>query len=273
MSDAASSPRIPSAGTSPDTDPRFTLLEHLGELRTRLGRALLCVMLGTVLTVYFVDHLFHFLIVPILPYLPEPKKLVVISPLEQVVTYLRIAVISGVFVSSPGIFWQVWGFIAPGLYPSEKKFVLPFIFFGSFFFIGGAAFAYYLMLPQTFKFLIEVLPQDVLPQFTVEKYFSLVTQIILAMGVIFELPLLIAMLALAGIVTTKQLKKFRKYNVVVAFVVSAFLTPTVDPYSQTLMAAPLIVFYEVGIIFAWFTERRRKRDAAQAAAENTDPPA
>ena len=193
----------PQPSSSPPTEPlpsledqRFTLIEHLSELRKRVGWALVFVIIGTCCTFYFVDPIFHFLVQPITPYLPPPGKLIVISPLEQVVAYLRIAVISGMFLASPGIFLQVWGFIAPGLYPQEKKFVLPFIFFGTLFFIGGAAFAYYVMLPATFKFLVAVLPVDVTPQYTVEKYFSLVTQLLLAMGIIFELPLVIAMLAL-----------------------------------------------------------------------------
>ena len=253
------------APIDPIDDHRFTLIEHLTELRKRVGWSLLAVAIGTGLTAYFVDELFHFLVTPILPFLPPPGKLIVLSPLEQVVAYLRIAVISGVFVASPAIFAQIWGFVSPGLYPREKKFVLPFIFFGTAFFIGGAAFGFYVFLPMTFKFLVGVIPADVMPQYTVEKYFSLVTQLLLAMGFIFELPLVIAMLSLAGIVTPAQLKKFRRYNVVLAVVLSAIITPTVDPYSQLLMAAPMIVFYELGIVFAVLTDRRRKASAAGGA--------
>lgn len=261
-------PPPPASGANDETDEqRFTLLEHLSELRKRLVRMMLSVAAATAVTGYFVDHLFHFLVRPILPHLPEPKKLIVVSPIEQVVAYLKIAVISGVFLAAPALLYQIWAFIAPGLYPREKKFVLPFIFFGTLFFIGGAAFGFYLFLPMTFEFLVGVLPVDVMPQYTVEKYFSLVTHLLLAMGIIFEMPLVLGMLSLAGIVSHAQLKKFRRYNVVIAFLVSAFLTPTVDPYSQTLMAAPLIVFYEVGLIFAWFTDRRRARSAAAQAAE------
>lgn len=240
-------------------DGRYTLIEHLQELRVRIVRSLIAVLLGSALTFYFVDYIFHFLITPILPYLPEPKKLIVLSPLEQVVTYLRIGVISGVFVASPAILYQLWQFIAPGLYDTEKKFVVPFIVLGTLSFVGGAAFGFYILLPTTFKFLVQVLPADVMPQYTVERYFSLVTQLLLAMGVIFELPLVLAILSLAGVVTYAQLKAFRKYNVIGSFVLSAFLTPTVDPYSQTLMALPLIVFYELGLLFAWVTERRRAK--------------
>jgi sec-independent protein translocase protein TatC len=270
MNDPATA--APSAPGEPPIDPideqRFTLMEHLTELRKRLFWSLVAVIVGTIACAYFVDEVFHFLVQPITPYLPPPGKLVVLSPLEQVVAYLRIAVISGVFVASPVIFSQVWGFVAPGLYPREKKFVLPFILFGTLFFLGGAAFGYYVFLPMTFKFLVGVLPTDVVPQYTVEKYFSLVTQLLLAMGAIFEMPLVIGMLSLAGFVSTAQLKKFRRYNIVLAVVVSAVITPTVDPYSQLLMAAPMIAFYEVGILFAWFTERRRKRSQQE---ENARP--
>lgn len=258
-------PVVPPTDPGEPIDPidaqRFTLIEHLTELRKRIGWSLVAVIIGTCVAGYFVDEIFHFLVQPITPHLPPPGKLIVLSPLEQVVAYLRIAVISGVFLSSPAIFSQVWAFVAPGLYPREKKFVLPFIFFGTAFFIGGAAFGFYVFLPMTFKFLVGVLPTDVMPQYTVEKYFSLVTQLLLAMGIIFELPLVIGMLSLAGFVTTAQLKKFRRYNIVLSVVLSAILTPTVDPYSQMLMAAPMIVFYELGIWFSWVTEKRRKQSA------------
>lgn len=264
-----SQPQVVPPPADPPIDPldehRFTLIEHLKELRKRVGWSLLAVIIGAGACGYFVDSIFHFLVQPIQPHLPPPGKLVVLSPLEMVVAYLRIAVIGGVFLSSPAIFSQVWAFVSPGLYPREKKLVLPFIFFGTVFFIGGAAFAFYVFLPMTFKFLVGVLPVDVAPQYTVEKYFSLVTQLLLAMGAIFELPLLIAILSLAGFVNTAQLRKFRRYNVVISVVLSAILTPTVDPYSQLLMAAPMILFYEVGIVFAWFTERRRKQSRDEAA--------
>ncbi len=245
-------------------DARYTLIEHLQELRVRLLRGLLAVAVATIVTFYFVDDIFHFLITPIIPYLPEPKKLIVLSPLEQIVAYLRIAVISGIFLAAPALLYQLWQFIAPGLYPKEKRFVIPFIIFGTVSFIGGAAFGFYVLLPTTFKFLVQVLPADVMPQYTVERYFSLVTQLLLAMGVIFEMPLVLAMLSLAGFVTTDQLKRFRKYNIIGSFVLSAFLTPTVDPYSQTIMALPLILFYELGIAFAYLTERRRNQVSAEA---------
>lgn len=207
------------------------------------------------------DELFRFLIKPIMPFLPEPKKLIVISPIEMVVAYLKISVIAGLLVAMPYILYELWKFVSPGLYPKEKKLVLPFVFFGTVFFVGGAAFGFYVFLPITFKFLVQVLPDAVIPQYTVERYFSLVTQMILAMGIIFELPLVLAMLSLAGIVKTATLKKYRRYAIIVAFIVSAIVTPTVDPYTQTLMALPLIIFYEVGIWFAWATERRRAKSA------------
>jgi sec-independent protein translocase protein TatC len=242
---------------SPMDEKKYSLIEHLGELRRRLIRSLLAIAVTTGVTAIFVEDLFRWLTWPILPYLPEPKKLVVLSPIEQIVAYLKIAVIGGVFLAMPFVLYQLWRFISPGLYPKEKRLVLPFIFFGTVFFVGGAAFGFFLFLPMTFKFLVGMLPAEVIPQYTVEKYYSLVTHLLLALGLIFELPLVLGLLSLAGVVSTKALKRFRKYAVIMAFVVAAVLTPTVDPYSQTLMALPLILFYELGILFAWLTERRR----------------
>lgn len=240
-------------------EKKYTLIEHLRELRTRVLHSLLALIICTGLTAYFVSDIFVFLVQPIMPYLPEPKQLMVTSPIEQVVAYLKIAVVSGLFLALPAVLYQVWKFISPGLYAHEKRLVVPFIFFGTAFFVGGAAFGYFVFLPKTFQFLMELLPKEVKAEFTVEKYYGLITHLLLGFGLIFELPLILAMLSLLGIVSSVGLRKYRRYAVLGAFVISAFITPTVDPYSQTLMAAPIVLFYEVGIWFAWLVDRKRTK--------------
>lgn len=246
-------------------EQRYTLIEHLRELRTRIVHALLALIVCTGVTAYFVSDIFVFLVQPILPFLPEPKQLMVTSPIEQVVAYLKIAVVSGLFLALPFVLYQVWKFIAPGLYAHEKRLVVPFIFFGTLFFVAGAAFGFFVFLPKTFEFLTQLLPAQVKAEFTVENYYGLVTHLLLGFGVIFELPLILAMLSLLGVISSVGLRKYRRYAILGAFVISAFITPTVDPYSQTLMAAPIVLFYEIGIWFAWVVDRRRGNKSADAA--------
>lgn len=228
----------------------------MGELRVRLVRSAMAVALSTALCAYFVPYIFAFLLRPIVAYLPPPQNLVVLSPLEPVVAYVKVAVMSGVLLAMPFILFQLWRFISPGLYAHERRMILPFVVLGTLFFFGGAAFGFFVFLPATFKFLVGVVPAHVEAHYSLERYFSLITPLLLACGAIFEMPLILAILALAGVVDVKGLRQKRKYAIIGAFVVSAILTPTVDPYMQTLMALPMIVFYEIGILFAWLLQRR-----------------
>jgi sec-independent protein translocase protein TatC len=182
----------------------------------------------------------------------NPDKLVVLSPLDIFFAYLKIALICGLFMACPMWLYQAWAFVAPGLYASEKTVVLPVVVSGSVLFIGGGMFAYYLMFPMMFDFLVnQMMPDTLSASFTVDNYLSLLLRLTVAFGVVFELPLAISLLAMVGVVTPQSLAKGRKYAIVIAFVAGAFLTPA-DPLSQIMMAGPLIVFYEIGIILARF---------------------
>ena len=177
-------------------------------------------------------------------------RLVVLSPLEPFFAYLKIAFVIGLFMACPIWLFQAWQFISPGLYIHERKFALPVIVSGSFLFVGGGAFAYFAMFPVMFDFLVnEMMPASLVSSFTVSNYLGLLLRITVAFGVVFELPLAIAMLAMVGIVTPEILQKFRKYWLVISFVLGAFLTPA-DPISQMMMAVPLVAFYEIGILAA-----------------------
>lgn len=193
-------------------------------------------------------------------------KLVVLSPLEPFFAYLKIALVCGLFLACPVWLYQAWRFVAPGLYTNEKKAVLPTIMSASILFVGGGLFAYYAMFPVMFDFLVnEMMPSSLAGSFTVDNYLGLLLRMTVAFGVVFELPLALAMLASVGIVSASGLRRNRKYAIVLAFIVGAFLTPA-DPLSQVMMAAPLVVFYEIGVILAAVMERRR------AAAMSDDLP-
>lgn len=187
----------------------------------------------------------------------NPDKLVVLSPLEVFFAYLKIALVAGLFLACPIWLYQAWAFIAPGLYAKEKRVVLPVVLSASGLFLSGGLFAYYVMFPVMFDFLVnQMLPQTLAASFTVDNYIGLLLRLTVAFGVVFELPLVIAMLAAIGLVTPQMLVRLRKYAIIVAFVAGALLTPA-DPISQVLMAGPLIIFYEIGIILARIVGRPR----------------
>ena len=188
-------------------------------------------------------------------------KLVVLSPLEPFFAYLKIALVCGLFLACPIWIYQAWAFVAPGLYSHEKKFALPVVLSGSALFVAGGLFAYYIMFPLMFDVLVnQMMPDSLVGSFTVDKYLGLLIRVTIAFGVVFELPLALSMLAALGIVDAQRLRNFRKYAIVGAFVVGALLTPA-DPLSQCMMAFPLIVFYEIGILLAVLFARQRSKAA------------
>lgn len=192
--------------------------------------------------------------------------LVVLSPLEPFFAYLKIALVIGLFLATPIWLYQVWRFVAPGLYSHEKAFVLPVILSGSLLFIGGGAFAYFFMFPMMFDVIVnQMMPSTLVGTFTVDKYLSLLLRMTVAFGVAFETPLAIALLAMVGIVSPERLRAWRKYAIVMAFVLGALLTPA-DPISQFAMAIPLILFYELGILLAVLVYRKREQRIAREEA-------
>lgn len=192
-------------------------------------------------------------------------KLVVLSPLDPFFAYLKVALVIGLFLACPIWLYQAWSFVAPGLYATEKAIVLPCIIGGSLLFITGGLFAYYVMFPVMFDVLVnQMMPDSLSGAYTVEKYLSLLLTMTVAFGVVFETPLAIAVLAMFGIVTPDVLRRVRKYQIVGSFVFAAVITPTTDPLSLLMMAIPLVLFYELGIIFAVLVQRGKKRAPAVA---------
>lgn len=194
-------------------------------------------------------------------------KLVVLSPLDPFFAYLKIGLVVGLFMACPVWLYQAWRFIAPGLYDTEKHVVAPAVVSASLLFLAGGAFAYFLMFPMMFDVMVnQMMPRDLAASFTVDNYLSILFTLTLAFGLIFELPLIIAMMARVGLVTPEFLVKWRRYAIVLAFVIGGVLTPA-DPVSQIFMSVPLVIFYEVGIILARIMAK--KRIAASAGDEST----
>jgi sec-independent protein translocase protein TatC len=181
-----------------------------------------------------------------------------------------LALVCGVLLASPVIFWQVWKFVAPGLYKQEKRALLPFSLLSSVCFLGGAAFGYFVVFPPAFRFLLGYSADFLSPMPAVNEYFSLSIRLLIAFGVIFELPILMVFLAKIGIVDVAFLNKNRKYAILINFIIAAVLTPTPDIVNQMLMGVPLLVLYEMSIIAVWLFGRKKLAYVQQGGEEETE---
>src|SRR5262245_26077765 len=231
----------------------MSFMEHLGELRTRIVRGLMALLVGLAITLPFSEKIVDFLARPIKR---MGHTLIFTSPTEAFWVQMKVALIAGLFLSSPGILWQVWRFVEPGLHPHEKKYALPFILIGSLLFIGGGAFSLFLVTPYALNFLLSYARPGLTPMITLQNHVDFLLKFTVAFGAVFELPLAITLLARMGLVSARVLAKNRKYAILGAFIVGAVLTPTPDIFNQTLMAGPLILLYEVGILSARVFGRR-----------------
>ena len=234
-------------------DDRMPFMEHLGELRTRIMRALYGLLAGTVIALPFSERIVDWLARPVtkLGY-----ELVFTAPAEAFWVQMKVGLIAGVFVASPIILWQVWAFVAPGLHEHEKKYAIPFVLVGSLMFILGGAFSLFVVTPYALNFLLGYARPGLKPMITIQNHVDFLLKFTLAFGAVFELPLALTLLARMGVVTARMLSKNRKYAILGAFIAGAVLTPTPDAFNQTLMAGPLIILYEVGIVCARIFGRR-----------------
>ena len=246
-------------------DDKMPFLEHLGELRTRIVRSLIALMAGTLVALYFSERLVDWLAKPVtaLGY-----ELVFTAPAEAFWVQMKVGLILGLFIASPAILWQVWAFIAPGLHGHEKKYAAPFVILGSVMFMAGGAFSLYVVTPSAIKFLLGYARPGLKPMITIENHIDFLLKFTLAFGAVFELPLAITLLSRMGVVTAKMLAKHRKYAILGAFIAGAVLTPTPDAFNQTLMAGPIIILYEVGILCARIFGRRPAPAATPATSES-----
>ena len=246
-------------------EDKMPFMEHLGELRTRIVRALLALLVGLGIALPFSQRIEDYLMRSItkLGY-----SLVFVSPTEAFWVQMKIAVITGLFISAPGILWQIWSFVAPGLHHHEKRYAMPFVVIGSALFIIGGAFSLLVVTPFAIQFLLSYARPGLQPMITLENHINFLLKFTLAFGLVFELPLALTILARVGVVTPRMLAKNRKYAILGAFIAGAVLTPTPDAFNQTLMAGPLILLYEIGIICARIFGRR-----PQPAPVATEPSA
>jgi sec-independent protein translocase protein TatC len=244
-------------------ETRLPLTEHLAELRTRLIRIGLAWLLGAVLAWNFSEEIFRLLLAPAVAALaPEGGKLQAIAPTEIFFTYLKCAGLAGFVFALPVVFWQVWAFVAPGLYESERNAIVPFVLVSTLLFAGGAIFGYALVFPLMFKFFSTFDNEFVQSAWTMREVFALTTRLFLAFGVAFELPVAIFFLALAGVVDAATLWRGTPYAVLAIFIVAAILTPP-DWVSQVLLGLPMVALYLLGVGVAWIFSPRRKADESE----------
>ena len=230
-------------------DRPMGLMDHLSELRGRLVRCCLAVMVGFIACWAVVDPIFDALVAPLLSVLPDGSHAIYTTLPEGFFTRMHIAFVAGVFVSSPAIFYQVWAFIAPGLYEEEKRSIIPVAVMSAFFFISGGAFCYFVVFPNAFAFFMSYATDTIVAMPKISDYLSFVLKLILAFGLVFEMPLFAFFLARMGIITAELMRRVRRYAILAIFIVAAILSPP-DVVSQLLMAAPMLVLYEVSIFVA-----------------------
>jgi sec-independent protein translocase protein TatC len=236
--------------------PGMSLMEHLDELRKRIVHSALYLAVGFIVAWIFKDWLLHFLQRPLLKI---GKTLVFTHPMDALNLYLQVALLAGAIIASPFILFQVWLFIAPGLYQKEKRFVWPFMSATIGLFLAGASFGYFYVLPGAMKILIIDMGHNFTPMITIEDYSSFFLSIILGLGISFELPILIFFLAMFGIVSPKFLWKNIRYAILIVFIVAAIICPSPDPWTMCIYAVPMLALYLIGIAVAWWVHPSRKR--------------
>jgi len=242
--------------TTPEDDlPKMGFLDHLEELRRRLMYSLLATAGGFLLCWAFADKIYGKLQEPLTRFLPPGDKLAYTRLTAPFFLYMKVAFFAGLFVAAPIVLYQLWLFVAPGLYKKERGLAAPFIIFGSLFFIAGGYFGYRFLLPATCSFFVET-GKEFKQMITVDDYFSFASTIILATGLVFETPILIFFLARLGIVTPAFLMQKFKYAVVLSFIVAAVVTPTPDMVTQAALAIPMILLYLIGVVVAFLFAKK-----------------
>jgi sec-independent protein translocase protein TatC len=268
------------SGEDPQSpEPKMTIWEHLEEFRSRVVKAMGMMFLTSIIAWYFRVKLLAWLLKPFEKawfdhHFPGVPELQTLSPADPFIGYLELTIFASIIASAPIIFYQLWAFISPGLYQKEKRFVVPFVFFSTALFLSGVAFAYYVAFPFTFNYFFSLLGQvdasgTVLTQRpTLGFYLDFVTQFLIAFGFVFELPLFISFLAIAGIVTPRQLLKFSRWAILLSFVIGAIATPGPEVTSQLAVSGALVGLYFLSVGIAFIVGRNKKPPTDESANED-----
>lgn len=244
--------------------PDLSFWDHLEELRARIIRSLYAIGIGFFICFSFADRIFEVLMAPLHDIMPAGRpQLYFTGLLEPIMTHMQIGLVAGLFLASPFIFYQIWAFIAPGLYNSERRFVLPLVVTSTIFFVGGALFGYFWVFPAGFKFFLSFSNENLQPMLTIAEYYSLATKMLFIFGLVFETPVAIFFLAYLRIVDARFFFRHWRYAIVVISIASAILTPA-DAFTMVMMMLPLLALYFMSAGFALLVDLgRRPKETAQ----------
>jgi sec-independent protein translocase protein TatC len=238
----------------PKLEKEMSFLEHLEELRWRIIYSLIGIVVGTILAWIFIDFLVDYILLK--PAKDSGADLQNLKPFGQLFLYVQVAIMIGIILSIPNIFYQFWRFISPALKKTEKKYIFAIVIFSSICFLSGISFAYFVMLPLALKFAAQFGSEAIKNQFAIDEYMSIIISVMLAAGVVFELPMVSFFLSKLGILKPSFMQKYRRHAIIVILILAAFLTPGADPVSQIILAAPLVVLYEISIFISKISQRK-----------------
>jgi len=236
----------------------MSFLEHLDELRKRIVQSLLGVAVGVGLGFFFINPIVNFILTPTWRVLPAGSRMIYTQPGEAFGLYVQIGLIVGIVLASPWIMYQVWLFIAPGLYANEKRFAVPFVLMSTIGFVGGAAFNHYIIFPFMMTFFASFNTADLIFMPRLEDVFDLYSKMLIGMGLVFQMPTVVFFLAKMRLVTARFLLRNTKYAVLAIFVIAAVVTPSGDMITQTIFAAPMLGLYALSILIAWIVTPKRE---------------
>jgi len=251
-----------------EADEKLPFTVHLEELRNRLIKCFIAVGIGFVASFGFKETLFEILVKPLIAVMEQGDTLIFTGLPEAFFTYLKVSFLSGIMLATPVILYQFWMFVAPGLYQKERRLLIPVVFLSSLFFIGGSLFGYFVVFPFGFKFFLGFATESIRPLPSMKEYLSFSSKLLLAFGLVFEMPLVLPFLARLGVVSVDFLKKNRKYSILLFFVGAAILTPP-DVITQVMMALPLIVLYEISIIGARVFGKKKAVETPETSEAET----
>jgi len=245
-----------------DTAGKMSFLDHLDELRRRIIYVVISITVGFVAAFFFIDEIFNFIMQPLQQLLPSGGTLIYTDPTEAFILYIKIALIAGLLLASPAVMLQVWLFVAPGLYSNEKKWAIPFVAMSSFFFVLGAAFSHYVVFPLTWRFFVSFTTDILTFMPRIEPAFSIYLRLLLAFGLVFQMPTLVLFLARMGMISARFLISNFKYAVLIMVVISAVVTPDGGGVSLVAMTGPMILLYGLSIVLAWIFGKKRNAESA-----------
>ena len=242
---------------------KMSFLDHLDELRRRLVYAIVSVFVAFIIAFFFVDRLFAFIFGPMQALLEPGQRMIYTEPTEAFVVHIKIAAMAGLLMASPVVASQIWLFVAPGLYSHEKKWAIPFVFFSTICFVGGAAFSHVVVFPLTWAFFASFTNEIAEMQPRIAPAFSIYLRLMLAFGLVFQMPVLVLFLARMGVLTARFMIKNFKYAILIIFIISAVVTPGGEVVTQIAMAGPLCLLYVLSIGLAWLFGKQRRKEAPE----------